>query len=239
MPPSRKSWNQAFSLLFILCYSLVAAFPSKPGNLSPVLAGRDVDTAASTFDSQINQDGSVPDSLIAELFPTGETTSNGNPEDTELGYGDGNLPAELISTDPRETPRCGQNPEGLTQVPSGKGRFKRQKTDICLPNAHQANPGAVEQKTPVKGQIPGQEKPQDPGLQWEPFWQFQGPQPGVTNEGKCPNSEYGVAVCFAPGRSSRIPSSSLLGGLMGLLDPVSFASMLTLIILCETRRRGP
>ena len=238
MPPSRKSWKQAFSLLFILRYSLVAAFPSKPGDLSQVLAGRDIDTAASAFNSQINQDGSVPGSLIAELFPTGETTSNENPEDTLLEYGDGNPRAELSSADQREIPPCGQNPHGSTQVPSGKGRFKRQNPDICLPDAHQANPGAVEQKIPVKGQTPGQEKPQNPGLQWEPFLQFQKPQTGVTNEGKCLNSEYPVAVCFAPGRSSRVPSSLLLGGVMGLLEPVSFGSMLTLTIPRETRRRG-
>lgn len=238
MSPSRKSWNQAFSLLFILCYSVVAAFPSKQGDLSPVLADRDIETAASTFNSQTNQDGSVPGSLIAELFPTGETASNENPEDSLLGYGDGNPPAELISADPREIPRCGQNSDGLTQVPSGKGRFKRQKPDICLPDAYQANPGAVEQKIPAKGQIPGQEKPQDPGLQWEPFLQLGKPPPAVTNEGKCLNSEYPVAVCFAPGRSSRIPSSPFFGGVMGLLDPVSFGSMLTLTIPRETRRRG-
>lgn len=235
MSPSRKSWNQAFSLLFILCYSLVAAFPSKPGDLSPVLAGRDIDTAASTFNSQTNQDGSVPGSLIAELFPTGETTSNENPEDSLLVYGDGNPPAELISADSREIPRCGQNSDGLTQGPSGKGRFKRQKPDICLPDAYQANPGAVEQKIPAKGQIPGQGNAQDPGLQWEPFLQLGKPPSGVTNEGKCLNSEYPVAVCFAPGRNSRIPSSSLFGGVMGLLNPVSFGSMLTLTIPRETR----
>lgn len=238
MHPSRKRCNQAFSLLFILRCSLVAAFPSKPGDLSPVLAGRDIDTAASAFNSQINQDGSVPGSLIAELFPTGETTPNENPEDTLLEYGDGNPRAELSSADQREIPPCSQNPDGSTQVPSGKGRFKRQKPEICLPDAHQANPGAVEQKIPGKGQTQGHERPLSPGQQWEPFLQFQKPDTGVTNQGKCIKPEYPVAVCFAPGRISKIPSSLLLGGVMGILEPVSFGCMLTLTIPRETRPRG-
>lgn len=242
MPPSRKNWNRAFSLLLILPYSLVAASPSKPHDLSPVLAGRDVDTAASTFNSQLNQDGSVTGSLIAELFPTGETTSNENPENTLLGYGDGNPQEKLISADPSEISRCGQNLEGVNQVPSGKRWFRRQKNDFCQPDAFQTKPGAVEQKTPVKDQIPVQspdQGEQSPGLGWEPFLQLGKPQNGATNEGKCPSLDYQVAVCFAPWRSSVIPPVALLGGLMGLLDPVSLGSMLTLIISCGTRRREP
>lgn len=226
MPPPRKRLNRAFSLLFILPYSLVAAFPPKPDDLGPVLAGRDVDTTALTFDSQIDQSGSVTGSPIVELFPTGETTSKGQLEDILLGYGAGHSQAELISADPSEISRCGQNPAGLNQAPSGKRRFKRQKNDLCLPDA---KPGVVEQKVPVKDQIPGQleddQRLGDPGLYWEPFFRAQKPQPGRTNEGKCPNLGYQVAVCFAPLKSSIVPGMSLLGGLMGMLDPVSLDRM--------------
>lgn len=237
MPPSRKRLNRAFSLLFVLPYSLVAAFPSKPDNLSPVLAGRSVDTAASTFDSQINQDESVTGSPMVELFPTGETTSE-RKLDTLLGYGGENSQAELISADPSEISRCGQNPEGLSQVPSGKGQFKQQANDQCLPDAYLAKPGVGEQKVPVKDQTPGQvqdgEKLRDPGLNWEPFFRIQKPPPGPTNEGKCRNLEYQVAVCFAPSRSSIVPGTALLGELMGMLDPVTLDRMLTLMIPYET-----
>lgn len=212
-------------MLFILPYSLVAAFPSKPDNLS----GRDVDTATITFDPQINQDGSVIGSPIVELFSTGETTSKENLEDTLLGYGDGDSQAELISAEPSEISRCGQNPGVLNQVPSGKRRFKRLKPDQCPPDGNLAKPGVVEQKVPVKNQAPGQledeEKLQDPGLHWEPFFQIQKPQPGRTNEGKCPNLEHSVPVCFAPLKSSIVAGMALLGGLMGMLDPVSLDSM--------------
>lgn len=230
MAPSRKSWHGAISLLFILPYSLVAALPSKLDDLSPVLAGRDVDTGPSTFNSQINQDGSVSDNIIADLFPTGGPTSNGNPEDTLEWYGDGSPQAELISANPSEISACGQNSEDVNQVPSGKVRFKRQKPEICIPDAYKAKPGGVVQKTPVKDQVQGQEQPPSPGLHWEPFWPSAKPQSGATNEGKCPNVDHPVAVCFAPWKSSVIPQGSLLGGLMGLLDPVSLTSMLTLII---------
>lgn len=229
-------------MFFILPYSLVAALPPKPDDLGPVLAGRDVDSTALTFDSQIDQSGSITGSPIVELFPTGETTSKGKLEDILLGYGDGNSQAELISADPSEISRCRQNPTGLNQVSSGKRRFKRQKNDQCLPDANLVKPGVVEQKVPVKDQIPGQleddQKPRDPGLHWAPFFQIQKPQPGRTNEGKCPNLEYQVAVCYARMRSSIVPDMSLLGGLMGMLDPVSLDRMLPLLIPCETRRRG-
>lgn len=249
MPPSRKSSNRAISLLFILQFSLIAAFPSKPEDLSLVLAGRSVGTAASTFDWQINQDGSITGIPIMELFSTGEARSDGKLEDTLPGYGDDNSQtnsqAELISADPSEISRCGQNPEGSSQAPSGKGRFKRQTLDECIPDANFAKPGVVEQKVPVKnqnqgqipGQIPDEQKLQDPGLHWEPFYRTQNPPPSRTNDGKCSTLEYKVAVCFAPSRS--VPAIALLGGLMGLLDPVSLDRMLTLMIPCETRQRGP
>lgn len=230
MPFSRKTWNRATSLLFILAYSLVAAFPSKLDHLGLVLAGRDSNTAVSTFNSQINQDGLVSGNVKAELFPTGGATSYGNPEDTFLDYGDGNPQAELISANPSEISRCGQD---VNQVPSGKVRFKRQKPDICLPDAYQTKPGAVQQKTPVKNQIEGQEQPPNPGLIWEPFPPFSKPQTGPTIDGKCPNLDYTVAVCYAPWKSSVIPQGGLLGGLMGLLDPVSFASKSSFLIPCE------
>lgn len=237
MPPSRKYLNRAFSLLFVLPYLLVAAFPSKPDVLSPVLAGRSVDTAASTFDSQINQDESFNGSPMVELFPTARTTSEGR-LDSFLGYGDDNSQAELISAEPSEISRCGQNPEGLSQVPSGKVQIKRQTNDECPPDAYLAKPGVVEQKVPVKDQTPGQiqddEKLQNPGLNWEPFFRIQKPPPGRTNEGKCRNLEHPVAVCFAPSRSSIVPGMALLGGLMGMLDPVSLDSRLTLMIPYET-----
>lgn len=242
MPPSRTSLNRAFSLLFVLPYSLVAAFPSKPGDLSPILAGRSVDTAASTFDPQINQDESVTGSSMVALSPTGETTSEGK-FDTLLGYGDENSQAGLISLDPTEISRCGQNPEGLSQVPSGKGRFKRQTNDKCPAGAYLAKPGVVEQKVPVKDQTPGQtpgqiqqddEELQNPGLNWEPFLRIQKPPPGRTNEGKCGNLQYPVAVCFAPLRSSIYPPMTFLSGLMGMLDPVSLDGMLTLMTPYET-----
>ena len=233
MPSSRRTWNQALSLLFILPSSLIAAFPSEPKDPSPVLAGRDSDTVGSIFDPQTNQDGPVTDNLIAELFPTGETTSGGNLEDTLLGYGDGN--AELISADPTKISRCGQN------SPSGKGRLKRQNNDICLPNTNQANPGAVEQKPPVKDQVPGttsqQGQEKSPGLDWYPFGKVRQlvPTESPTNNGKCGNPEYFYAVCFAPWRST-VPL--ILNGLVvSLLDPVSPESMSTLIISYETRRR--
>lgn len=237
MPPSRKSLNRAFSLFFVLPYSLVAAFPSKPDHLSPVLAGRSVDTAASTFDPQINQDDSIIGSSMVTLYPTPETTSE-EKFDTLLGYGDDNSQAGLISADPSEISRCGQNPEGRSQVPSGKGRFKRQKNDKCPSDAYLAKPGVVEQKVPVKDQTPGptqdDEKLQNPGLNWEPFIRVQKTPPGRTNEGKCDNIEHPVAVCFATLRSSILPSMALLGGLMGMLDPVSLDRMLTLTNPYET-----
>lgn len=176
---------------------------------------------------------------MVELFPTGKTTSDGTP-DTLLGYGDDNSQAELVSAEPSEISRCGQNPE---QVPSGKRPIKRQTKDECRPDAYLAKPGVVEQKVPVKDQTPGQiqndEKLQNPGLDWEPFFQIKKPPPGRTNEGKCRNLEYPVAVCFAPLRSGIVPGMALLGGLMGMLDPVSLDSMLTLMIPYEIWRRGP
>lgn len=232
MPPSRERLNRAFSLLFVLPYSLVAAFPSKPDHLSPVLAGRSVDTAASTFDPQINQDDSFTGSAMVALFPTGETTSE-EKFDTLLGYGDDNSQAGLISADPSEVSRCGRNSEGTSQDPSGKGRFKRQTNDKCPPDAYLAKPGVVDEKVPVKDQTPGQtqddEELQNPGLNWEPFFRDQKPPPGRTNEGKCRDLEFQVAVCFAPLRSSIVPPMALLGGLMGMLDPVSLDRMLTLM----------
>lgn len=170
---------------------------------------------------------------MVALFPTDETTSEGK-FDTLLGYEDDNSQAGLILLDPTEISRCGQNSEGLSQVPSGKGRFKPQKdNDKCPPDAYLAKPGVVEQKVPVKDQTPGQfrdeEKLQNPGLNWEPFFQIQKPPPGRTNEGKCPNLQYPVAVCFAPLRSSIYPAMTFLSGLMGMLDPVSLDSMLTLM----------
>lgn len=229
MPP-RKNLIRAYSLFFVLPYSLIAAFPSKPDSLSPVLADRSLDTAASTFDPQINQDDSFIGSSMVTLFPTPETTSE-EKIDTLLGYGDDNSQAGLISADPNEISRCGQNPEGRSQVPSGKGRFKRQKNDKCPSDAYLAKPGVVEQKVPVKDQTPGQAqddgKPQNPGQNWEPFIPVQKPSLGRTNEGKCDNIEHPVAVCFAPLRSSIVPSMALLGGLMGMLDPVSLDRMLT------------
>lgn len=237
MPPSRKSLSRAFSLLFVLPYSLVAAFTSKLDDLSPFLAGRSVDTAASTFGSQINQDDYFTASPTVALFPTGETTSEGK-LDSFLDYGDDNSQAGLISSDPTEISRCGQNPEGLTQVPSGKGRFKRQKNDQCPPDANLAKPGVVEQKVPVKNQIPGQiqddEKLQNPGLNWEPFFRIQKPAPGRTNEGKCRDLEYQVPVCFAPLKSGIIPPMTFLAGLTGMLDPVTLDRMLTLMTPYET-----
>lgn len=224
-------------MVFILLYSLIAAFPSKPDDPSTVLAGRSVDTTESSFDPQINQDGSITGIPILEIFPTGETTE-GKLGDTLRGYGDDKSQVELISADPSEISRCRQNPEGLNQVPSGKRRFKRQQNDICLPDANLAKPGVVEQKIPVKDQTPDQiqngQKIQNPGLYWEPFIPNQKPPPGRTNEGKCRNLEYKVAVCFAPLGSSIVPGMTLLGGLMGMLDPVSLDRMLTLMIPCET-----
>lgn len=237
MPPSRKSLSRAFSLLFILPYPFVAAYPSKSYLLSPVIAGRSVDTAASTFDPQIYQDDSITGSTMVALFPTGETTSE-EKFDILPGYGDDNSQAGLISADPSEISRCGQNPEGMSQIPSGKGRFKRQTNDKCPPDAYLAKPGVVQQKVPVKDQTPGEiqddEKLQNPGLNWEPFFRVQKPPTGRTNEGKCRNIEHPVAVCFAPLRSSIVPAMSLLGGLMGMLDPVSLDSKLTLMNPCET-----
>lgn len=235
MPPSRKISNRAFSLLFFLPYSLVAAIP-KPDDLRPILAGRTVDTVSSSYDSQINQDESVTGSPMEALFPAGETTSEGK-LDSFLDSKDYNSQAGLISSDPTDISRCGQHPEDLSQVPGGKWRFKRQKTDQCPPHANLVKPGGVEEKVPVKNQTPDQiheEKIQNPGQNWEPFFQIQKPPSGRTNEGKCRSLEYQVAVCFAPLRSSIFPPMTFLGGLMGMLDPVTLDRMLTLMTPYET-----
>ena len=80
---------------------------------------------------------------VADLYLTGEPTSNRNLDGTLMGYGDVNPQVELISAALSELSGCGQ-------VPSGKGRFKRQKPAIWPTNAYQTEPAAVEKKIPVR-----------------------------------------------------------------------------------------
>ncbi len=221
MHHSRITWNQVYSLLFLLPHSHITALPSKPNSLVPVLVGRDIVTAPPTFNPQINQDVSNEGDFMGKDFPSGETTANdGNVGDNLLGSKNYSPQAELISTDTSQISECNSpQPEDGNPIPSGKLRLRRQNTNSCP-----AKPAVEEQKpaagatTPKKGSIPFK-APESPGLLWDPFNVNSVSQPPAPTDGNgCGESRFSVSVCFAPWKSTGpVPMWS-----MGLLNPVNF-----------------